>query len=79
MMTNAQQKKMNDFVINGHIDGIENDVTIYLVDIDGQRVIDSGKSISGSFSLTGKVGEPTACWRFTGWFFQSIEMFFESC
>lgn len=59
--TNAQ-KKVNGFVINGHISGIKDNVSIRLIDIDGQRIIDSARSINGTFILKGMVEEPTGCW-----------------
>ena len=56
------QKKNNGFTIKGQINGIENHTTILLIDIDGQKIIDSAKTVNEKFVLKGTVEEPTTCW-----------------
>ena len=79
----AQQKKNDGFVLNGHLDGIENNVVVYLVDIDGQKTIEYAKIFNGTFRLKGKVGEPTACWlqckdKYTNLMVENTEMTYSS-
>jgi peroxiredoxin len=60
--SNAQSTKTGSFVINGHIDGIENGTKVYLHDVDAQSKIDSAVSSNGNFTLKGHVEKPTTCW-----------------
>lgn len=50
------------FVINGHIEGIENGTKVYLHNVDEQVKIDSAVSQNGNFILKGVVERPTTCW-----------------
>jgi hypothetical protein len=55
-------KTNNEFVIKGHIDGIENGTWVKLYDIDHHKYLDSAISRNGDFVLRGKIDHPTSCW-----------------
>lgn len=58
----AQNKPTKGFVLKGVISGSTDGTMVRLVDIDGQKVLDSAMTISGTFVLQGHVNRPTACW-----------------
>ncbi|MBS2211641.1 AhpC/TSA family protein [Carboxylicivirga mesophila] len=56
-------KTSNDgFIINGHIEGLNDSTLITLYDLDQEVNLDSAISINGNFKLSGKVEYPTSCW-----------------
>jgi|WetSurMetagenome_2_1015567.scaffolds.fasta_scaffold20789_3 thiol-disulfide isomerase/thioredoxin len=58
----ANCKTDKDFIIKGHIDGIEDGSLITLFHLDQQIDIDSTFSKNGKFILEGKVENPTICY-----------------
>jgi len=60
--TYAQTTPTTGFVLKGVISGSPDGTMVRLVDIDGQKVLDSAMTISGTFALKGHVNKPTTCW-----------------
>jgi peroxiredoxin len=58
----AQKAEQNGFIINGHIDGIENGTKVYLYDLDAEATIDSATSKNSNFTMKGHIEKPTCCW-----------------
>lgn len=55
-------KERNGFVINGTITGSSDSTLVTLYDLDAEAYIDSAYTINESFTLSGKVEQPTTCW-----------------
>lgn len=62
LLANAQQQTQKGFLINGHIDGIEDGTKVYLHDVGAQTKIDSAISSKGNFVFKGYVERPITCW-----------------
>ncbi len=62
LFSTAQKRAQKGFIINGHIDGIEKETKVYLIDIDAQAFMDSAITNKGNFTLKGHVENPTVCW-----------------
>lgn len=58
----AQNKIPPGFVLKGYIDGAPAGTNVHLVDIEGQKILDSAIITTGSFVLKGHVDQPTGCW-----------------
>ena len=61
LLTNCK-KEEGGFVINGNITGIPDSTLIKLYDLDANAYVDSAFIINSSFTLEGKVDQPTTCW-----------------
>lgn len=62
----AQQKQQPGFVLKGHVDGAADGAKVMLIDIEGQKVLDSAITTAGNFVLKGHVNEPVICWLYCG-------------
>ena len=60
-LTNCK-KEEGGFVINGNITGIPDSTLVKLYDLDAEAYVDSSFTINSSFTLKGKVDQPTTCW-----------------
>ncbi|RYF22778.1 MAG: AhpC/TSA family protein [Flavobacteriales bacterium] len=58
----AQKKQAPGFVLKGLVSGTADGTKVTLLDIDGQKVLDSATITSGVFVLKGHVDKPTTCW-----------------
>jgi hypothetical protein len=58
----AQKKSTQGFVLKGNITGAADGTKVRLVDIDGQKILDSAVINHGAFIMQGHVNEPTSCW-----------------
>ncbi|WP_158286386.1 TlpA disulfide reductase family protein [Chitinophaga sp. S165] len=58
----AQDRSAPGFVLTGNISGAQDGARVVLVDIEGQKIIDSALTQNGAFTLKGHVTEPTGCW-----------------
>jgi peroxiredoxin len=56
------QQSVPGFLINGHIDGVKDSTKVMLIDIFGQRVIDSAVTSRGNFKIKGHTQRPILCW-----------------
>jgi len=58
----AQDRQAKGFILKGNIRGTENGAKVRLVDVDGQKILDSAVIANEVFVLKGHVDEPTSCW-----------------